>query len=232
MDGLGAILSDDAWKCLVSAGVRRRYAAGAPLMHQGDRADHVVALVGGRVKVTRVDEEGNELLLAIRGPGEVLGEIGVLGDERRSATVFAVERCDASVVAADRFLVIVRSFRLERHLLRHITGRLHEGEGVRSELAHLPARVRVARGLLRLAGVPAGPAAAAGPARGRPRPGPGTPLDVGLSQAELGRAVGLHRSSVAAELARLKRRGTVTTQRGQIAVVDIEALRAAARDVT
>ena len=56
----------------------------------------VFILAAGRVKVARVDVDGNELLLAIRGVADILGELAVLGGRMRSATVTALVPCITS----------------------------------------------------------------------------------------------------------------------------------------
>jgi len=182
------------------------------LLRQGEPATHVLALVTGRVKAFRTSHDGSVLVLAIRGPGEVLGDIAVLGGDGRSATVIAVDRCETRIIPADRFLLLVRSMRLENQLFRHAMARIREGETWRAELAALPAGPRLARTLLRLT-----------------VPGPDGPSDVGLDQTELGQAAGLSRSTVAAELARLREQGVIATTRRRIIITDLPRLRILAK---
>ena len=187
---------------LLAAGSARWYEQGAVLLRQGEPATHVLALVRGRVKVLHTSPEGQILLLALRGPGEILGDMSVLGTDERSATVVALDRCETRVILADRFRRLVRSLGLEEHFLRHAMSRIRESDAWRAELATLPAGPRLARTLLRLAG--------GGPA----------PTDVRVDQAELGHATGLSRSTVAAGLARLREQGVITTSRGRIIITD------------
>jgi CRP/FNR family transcriptional regulator, cyclic AMP receptor protein len=204
-------VSREKWSRLTSAGTTRRHEPGAVLLHQGDPATHVYVLVAGRVKVLRTSVDGDVLVLAIRGPGEILGDIAVLGEEDRSATVVAVDRCETRVITADRFLQLVRSLDLEAELLRHAMSRIREAEAWRAEVATLPAGPRLVRTLLRLAA--AAPAAA---------------VDVGLSQTEIGQAAGLSRSTVAVEFARLRQRGFIATARRRIVITNLAGLRALA----
>lgn len=201
----------ESWAPLLSAGEPKRYEAGATLMRQGDPGTYVLALVSGRVKILRRSSDGNMLVLAVRGPGEILGDISVVGGDGRSATVVAVDPCETRVILASRFLFLIRSLGLESRLLRHAMGRIREGEAWRAEIAALPAGPRLVRTLLRLA-----------------IPGPTTRFDIGLDQTELGQAAGLARSTVAAELSRLRERRLISTTRRRIAVTDIEGLRALA----
>jgi CRP/FNR family cyclic AMP-dependent transcriptional regulator len=200
-------ISAEAWCRLLSAGASHRYDPGDVLLQQGAAATHVLALVAGRVKVVRTSHDGSVLVLGVRGPGEILGDIAVLGSEDRSATVTAIDRCDTRIITADRFLLLVRSLGLETQLLRHAMARIREGEEWRAELATLAAGPRLARTLMRLAA-----------------PGPDGSADVGLDQAELGQAAGLSRSTVAAELARLREQGVVVTVRRRVIIANLSRL--------
>src|SRR5882724_5191293 len=79
LGGVGAMLSPTTWRELLELGRARRYEQGAVLMRQGDQGDVVLALIRGRVKVFRSEPDGLELPLAVRYPGELLGEIAVVG---------------------------------------------------------------------------------------------------------------------------------------------------------
>jgi CRP/FNR family cyclic AMP-dependent transcriptional regulator len=201
-------VSPEAWARLVSAGDVRHHEPDVVLLQQGAPATHVLMLVLGRVKVLRTSPDGDILVLAVRRPGEILGDLSVLGGEDRSATVVAVDPCETRYIPADRFLLLVRSLGLEPELLRRAMGRIREGEVWRAEIAALPAGPRLVRTLLRLA-----------------VPGPATPIDVGLDQTELGQAAGLARSTIAVELGRLRAQGIVATGRRRITITDIGRLR-------
>lgn len=205
------IVSAEAWARLVSAGDIRRHGPGRTLLRQGEPPTHVLMLVEGRVKVVRQSPGGSVLVLAVRGPGEILGDISVLGGDGRSATVIAVDPGETRMIPAERFLLLVRSLGLEGELLRHAMSRIREGEAWRAEMATLPAGPRIVRTLLRLAA----------PARA-------VPVDVGLDQTELGQAAGLARSTVAGELARLREEGLIATSRRRIVIKDLDRLRALA----
>lgn len=202
-------LSAEAWARLVAAGGRSFYEPGQTMLRQGDSPTHVLALISGRVKALLTSHDGSVLILGVRGPGEILGEMAVLDSSCRSATVVAVDRCETRTISAERFLFLVRSLRLESQLLRHAMSRIREGEEWRAEIAALPAGPRLARTLLRLA-----------------IPGPDGQADIGLDQTELGLAAGLSRSTVAVELARLRERGLIATSRRKIVIIDRTILNA------
>jgi CRP/FNR family cyclic AMP-dependent transcriptional regulator len=216
VEGLAGILPAGVWERLVAAGVPRLYLPGRILMHQGDPADHVVVILEGRVKISRVNPDGNTLVLAVRGAGELVGELGLLNqDHRRSATVTAIDRCSTRFIPLHEFVAVVRAVDLERQLLQHVVQRLQEGEDVRAELATLPAPERVVRCLVRLA-VPGGNGSVTGT---------GGRIDIGLNQAELAQAAGVHRSTAAEVLKGLREEGLVVTQRRRLVITDLPRLR-------
>lgn len=201
------VVSAEAWARLLSSGAPRFYEPEAVLLRQGEPATYVLPLVAGHVRVSRTSRDGSVVVLGVRGPGEILGDIAVLGGGSRSATVAAIERCETRIIPSARFLVLVRSMGLERQLFRQVMARIREGEEWRADLAVLPAGPRLARTLIRLA-----------------IPGPDGSADVILDQAELGLAAGLSRSTVAAELGRLRKRGVVVTARRRIVITDLPGL--------
>lgn len=203
LEGLGGQIPAQAWRALLANGSPRRYVSGEVLVRQGEPGRYVLALNHGLVKVTRLEPDGHELVLAVRGRGEIIGEVSYLGNQVRSATVTAITVCLTYVVSYLRFSGIVAEFGLNDRVLRHLTDRLRESEEIRSELTGLPPRRRIARMLLRL-----------------------SPVDACvLPQADLAKAVGLSRSVVAAELAWFRDRGLVVTGRRRITLADRSRLR-------
>ncbi len=91
------------------------------LLRQGEPATHVLALVAGRVKIARTSRDGDVLILAIRGPGEILGDISVFGGKDRSASVIAVDRCETRIIPSERFLDLA--------LMIHAAGGLARDDG-------------------------------------------------------------------------------------------------------
>jgi CRP/FNR family cyclic AMP-dependent transcriptional regulator len=225
MAGLIAVVPTDKWHRLATAGVAATCAPEQVLMRQGDDADHVVVILHGRVKVSRVDPGGNTVVLAVRNGGELIGELGLIDpDHRRTATVTAIDHCSVRKIPVGEFWALGRELGLQARLLEHISRRLDEAEELRTELSVLKSGPRVARCLLRMA-VPPGQHAA-----GVVGVGAGRPIDVGLNQTEVAQAAGLNRSTVAGELRRLRDDGIVVTERGRIVIVDIDELRKRANE--
>ncbi len=84
----------------------RTFAAGATIMQEGERADYVMIILGGQVKIC-TDENGAERVLAIRGLGQLVGERGALEVSVRSATVVALDLIWALVVQTKDFAAFI-----------------------------------------------------------------------------------------------------------------------------
>jgi len=87
---------------LSELGLRRSFPRGGVVMFQQEPDDRVMVLLSGRVKVARADESGRELVLSIRDPGDVLGELAFISGEPRIATVTALEPLEALVMPGER----------------------------------------------------------------------------------------------------------------------------------
>jgi CRP-like cAMP-binding protein len=213
----GDLLSVADRAALLAAGTVRRFAAGDMLFRAGDWAQHVMFIEQGRVKVVSAGRDGREALLAIRGPGELIGEFAVMDGKPRSAGVQALEPVRARAIPATRF----KAFLKERPdassaLVNTILGRLREADRRRLELAVYDVATRVAMFLLELAGQPT-----SGRGRGSStHSAPATkPIVVVMSQRELADATGSSREAVVKVLRRLRSTGMITTSRRAITIM-------------
>lgn len=191
------------------------YASGDQILGEGDDSDHIVLLVSGVVKITAVTPTGREALLGLRGPGELVGELAALTRTSRSATVRAIDRVEARLVAASLF----RRFLHERpealfDLLEAVIVRLREADRRRLEFTGWDVFERVCSLLAELVGT-----------HGRPADGGGTTIGLALSQEEIAGATGASREAVAKALRTLRADGTISTARKQITVLDLPRLR-------
>lgn len=100
------VLDPTEREALRSVASWRTFAAGARLMEEGERADHVMVILGGQVQVC-VADHGSERVLAVRGLGQLVGERGALNVSVRSATVIAVDMVWALVVQTKDFAAFI-----------------------------------------------------------------------------------------------------------------------------
>src|SRR5579862_8409 len=84
-------LSREDAEALLALVRRRRVDRGAQLLSVGSAGDDLVVLLEGRVKLVAFGAERREVVLGIRRPGELIGEMAALGGQRRSATAVAID---------------------------------------------------------------------------------------------------------------------------------------------
>lgn len=214
---LGVLTSEELTD-LYALGRRRRWPCGATLFSEGDRSTTVVLVLTGRAKVFSLTAQGGEVLLAIRGPGALLGEMSALDGAPRSASVAALEPLEALVVPVDAFLGFLRDHaNAAVRIVAMIVARLRDADRKRVEFGTYDTLGRVA---LRLAEM----ADRFGAVAER-----GVRITLPLTQDELAAWTGSSRESVTKALRTLRRHGVVETQRRAVSVLDLERLRALAR---
>ena len=135
-------VSPDALAALIQASNRRVFARGQELMRQGDASTCMHVILRGQVAVQRRHPDLTEpIVLAVLGPGEVVGEMGVLEGEPRSATVIAVREAETLEISGDQIAdLIVRSPETTRELLLTISRRLRSADELIAELEARRAR--------------------------------------------------------------------------------------------
>jgi alkyl hydroperoxide reductase subunit AhpC len=87
-------LADPSLDALAEAAERVEYGPGETIVEEGDAAERFYVIAGGEVAITRRSPEGAEVPLTTLGPGQFFGEIGILAETRRTATVRAVDEVE------------------------------------------------------------------------------------------------------------------------------------------
>jgi CRP-like cAMP-binding protein len=201
---------------LRSRGWRRRFTRGTILFQEGGSSEQVMIVLSGRVKISHFTADGREIILAVRGPGELLGELSAIDQEPRSATALAAEPVETLVLTVEDFQQFVASTpRAAMVLLTGLVRRLREADRKRVEFAAFDTVGRVALRLLDLAEQFGEPVGTEG----------GVRITLQLSQQELAGLIGASREAVSKALQQLRKRGWVETQRRGISILDPDALR-------
>jgi CRP/FNR family cyclic AMP-dependent transcriptional regulator len=199
---------------LLGMGVRRQIAPSRMIMREGARDTHVVLLLSGFVKVTTA-VEGFETLLGIRLPGEVIGEIGALTGDPRSATVTACGQVIAGLIARPDFEAFLRRRPDAATLVTAMVARqLRWANRRRTDFAAFPAHIRLARLLVDMADV-----------CGQPRPDGGVEIALPLSQPELAAMIAIAQATVQKAIHELRERKLIGTGYRRIVLTDPGALR-------
>ncbi|WP_028922406.1 Crp/Fnr family transcriptional regulator [Pseudonocardia acaciae] len=210
----GARLSERARDDLARLGRHRRLPAGAFLFLEGTRSDTVVLVTSGRVKIFRSAEDGTEVVLAVRGPLALVGELAVIDELPRSASVQCMEHTEFLVIGALEFIAFLHAHpQAMWSLLRIISGRLRDADSKRFEFGVYDTLGRVARLLVELS-----------ERFGEPTE-TGVRIALPITQDELASWVGASREAVAKALRALRTQGFIRTERRTVTVLDVGALR-------
>jgi CRP-like cAMP-binding protein len=198
--------------------IQRRYRKGNVIFVQGEAGERCFIIASGTVKISAYHPDGREAVLAVLGPGDVLGELALFEQSPRSADATALE--DAVLFSLDAQSLneaILAHPEIALALLNVLGTRLRQSNEAFQDIAFFDVPGRVARRLADLADAHGIDAAE------------GTLIDISLSQESLAQMVGATRESVNKALALLKRRGLVARSGRRYIVSDVRKLRDRAR---
>jgi CRP/FNR family transcriptional regulator, cyclic AMP receptor protein len=140
---------EEQLRMLASVVTRRSTPRSSTVMSSGDATDSLYIVLSGRLKVMMSDAEGKEVILSILGSGEFFGEMGLIDDSPRSASVVAIEACELLCIAKRDFKnCLAENFEMSMAVMRGLVRRLREADRKIGSLALLDVYGRVARLLL------------------------------------------------------------------------------------
>jgi len=149
---LFASFPEDQLRMLTMLVTRKSAPRSTTIMAGGDPIDSLYIVLSGRLKVMMSDSEGKEVILSILGPGEFFGEMGLIDDEPRSASVVTIEPCELLTIAKRDFKKsLADNFEMAMAVMRGLVKRLREADRKIGSLALLDVYGRVARLLLDMA---------------------------------------------------------------------------------
>jgi CRP/FNR family cyclic AMP-dependent transcriptional regulator len=145
-------LPENQLALLVKEVSRKSYPRGSAIIAAGDTTDSLYVVISGRLKVMISDDEGREVILAILGPNEFFGEMGLIDDHPRSASVVAIEPCEVlALLKRDFKKCLEENFEMAMTVMRNLVKRLREADQKIGSLALMDVYGRVARLLLEVA---------------------------------------------------------------------------------
>jgi CRP/FNR family transcriptional regulator, cyclic AMP receptor protein len=193
--------------------VPREFEPGEVVFREGDASDTCYVVHGGKARAVRSHRDGRTLTLATFGPGDIFGELALFEDERRSATVEAIERTTAvAVLGPDMRRLMAEHAEISARLVVALGARLRETNERLQRQSFSTVQSRVAVVLSQLVEQEL--------ARGEQ----GDVL-VTATQADLAQLAGSSRESASRFLAVLERAGVISQGRGRLTVHDPEALK-------
>lgn len=207
-------LSDGDREALAAALARRRYGKGDIVMQKDEPGHSLFIVERGSVRIYVPSAQGNDLILAVLGPGDFFGDISLLDGRPRSASAaVAVDTTLLMLERSDFIALITRRPAAAMAVLEAVARRLRETDEMASDLAFLDVAGRLAKRLLDLAS-----------AHGVERGG-GVLIDLPVTQEEMANMIGVTRESVNRNLSDFKRLGLISSQGRRIIVRDAEGLR-------
>ena len=149
---LFASFPEDQLRMLTTVVTRRSLPRSTTVMASGDPTDSLYIVLSGRLKVMMSDAEGKEVILSILTAGEFFGEMGLIDDAPRSASVVSIEPCELLAIAKRDFKkCLAENFDMASAVMRGLVRRLREADRKIGSLALLDVYGRVARLLLDMA---------------------------------------------------------------------------------
>ena len=194
--------------------VPREFDPGEVVFREGDSSDTCYVVRDGRARAVRTSRAGRTITLATFGPGDIFGELALFEDERRSATVEAVQRTSVvGVLGPDMRRLMTEHAEIAARLVIALGRRLRETNERLSRQSFQTVQSRVAVVLSELV---AQEAEAEDGAKD---------VLVRATQAELAQLAGSSRESASRFLAVLERAGVISQGRGRLVVRDPAALK-------
>lgn len=195
----------------------RTLAAREELFHKGDAGREVYAVVQGTLKVLTTSEEGDDVVFNLLSPGDVIGEIAMLCDAERSASVIALSPCELLVLERRDLLAFLRGHpEASLQLMALLAERVRNLSQLVEDTLFLNLPVRLAKKLVAYAA-----------SHGERTP-EGIRIALKLSQEEWGDLVGATRESVNKQMRAWTDQGLIRLDQGYVVIRRAQALEALA----
>jgi CRP-like cAMP-binding protein len=198
---------------VAAVAVPRSFAPGESVFREGDASNTCYVVRDGRARAIREHADGRQITLATFGPGDIFGELAMFDDERRSATVEAIEELDVlAILGSDMRRLMREHADIAVKLAVALVRRLRSTNERLAQQSFQTVQSRVATALAQLVDQ----ARAAGAAE--------RDVEVTTTQADLAKLAGSSRESASRFLAVLERAGVLSQGRGRLTVHDPAAL--------
>ena len=212
--GFWNLLTGSQQGALSAIGRVGMFPRGVTMCVEGDPTTHLFVVLAGWVKVLSVTRDGQEILIALRGQGDLIGEIAGEATGYRTATVQTGSLVRSLIVGHDRFTAFLDTSPDIGRAYRHvITQRWNETATMLINRAATSGAQRLAALLINLAaryGVPVGHE---------------IDIEMPLSQEELASLAGSSRATVARALTDWRKRGLIQTGHRHITIISMSGLR-------
>ena len=183
----------------------RSYPRNVFVIQAGDETDSLYVILSGKVKVLIPDDQGREVILSVMGPHDFFGEMGILDDQPRSASVSTLEPCEMLRMSKAGFINCLKeNSDVAMLVIRNLVKRLREADRKIESLALIDVSGRVVRLLVDMAQEVDGKLVV-----------PRTP-----PKQEIARMIGASREMVSRVIKELQVKGLIRADRRSMIIVD------------
>lgn len=211
---LFADLDGESLRQLAAVAHRRAFHTGDVIFHRGDPGQVLYVIRLGKVRIFLTSPDGQEVALAVFGPGECFGELALLDGQPRSAAAEAIEPVETyTLQRADFISAVMHHPQIAIQVMNVLSCRLRQTDEMVQDLLFLDVHGRVAKKLLELSethGV---------------RTPEGVRIELRLTQGELAAMVGASRESVNKVMGYLTEKQYITTDKHRTTVTRLAELR-------
>lgn len=194
---------------VVKAGRWRFLEEGIKLFDQGDTAEHIHILTQGKVKLSQITPEGNQIVLRILGPSHVIGGVAVIENFPYPATSTLLERSLVFSLPKEELLEFMREEgQIGINVMKLLLHRVREFQDRFKEIATQRVEPRLCKALLRLA-----------KQVGKQMP-EGVLIDLALSRQDLAEITGTTLYTVSRVLTQWEKSGWIKSTRKKILLCD------------
>jgi len=145
-------LSRKDLESIIQVAHSRRYGKDNVILIEEEAGQTLFIVVTGQVKISRISEDGREVILAVLAEGDFFGELSLLDGQARSANVTVMKDSEMMLIHRDDFLALLKSFpQIAINLLRELASRMRKSDAQIKSLSLKNATGKVTATLLRLA---------------------------------------------------------------------------------
>lgn len=207
-------LDADGLRELAAAARRRTFRNGEVIFHRDDPGQVLYVIRRGKVKIYITSPDGQEVSLAVFGPGEYFGELALLDGQPRSASAVAIEPAETYALQRNDFIsAVMHHPRIAVQVMHVLSRRLRQTDAMIEDLLFLDVHGRVAKKLLELAEL-----------HGERTP-EGIRINMRLTQGELAGMVGASRESVNKVMGYFTDKRFLTTDKYRVTITRLADLR-------
>lgn len=145
-------LTDDDLREIQKLAVRQVYKKDNMVLIEEEIGSTMFIILDGRVKISRISDDGREVILSILSEGDFFGEMSILDGQNRSANVVTLEDSKIMIIRREDFLQMLHDYpQIAINLLKELAQRLRRSDSQIKSLSLQNATGKVASTLLRIA---------------------------------------------------------------------------------